>query len=901
MSVRNLSSLFAPTSIAVIGASNQEKTVGQLVMRNLLRGDFAGPIMPVNNKYQSVAGVLAYPTVEALPAVPDLAIICTPPETVPDLVGRLGALGCKAGIVMTEGLNKSRDGDGRTLQQAMLDAARPHRMRLLGPNSIGLLVPGLGLNASFSHQPALPGKVAFISQSGAVCTAVLDWARGHGIGFSHFVSLGDKADVDFGDAVDYLGGQPEVRAVLLYIETLTDARKFMSAARSAARNKPVIVIKSGRNKAGARAAASHTGNLAGSDEIHDIAFKRAGMLRVYSLQEMFSAVETIAHSKRIATRGERLAIVTNGGGIGVMAVDEITEKGGHLARLDEATREKLAKLLPKGWSVSNPLNVGGHAPPDRHEKVLEILIDAPEVDAVLVMHAPSAIISATEVAQAVVGVTQKRRTATIFTCWVGEESVVDARRLFAEAQIPTFGTSEEAIQGFMHLVEYRRNQVMLMETPPSLPTEFTANVTSARLIIDLAIERGHLTMSEPEAKAVFAAFGIPTVETHIASTPEEAEEIARRMNGAVAVKIVSHAVTHKSDVGGVVLDLETPEDVRRACEDMAGRMAETFPEAPVEGFTVQRMARRPGAHELIVGATTDPIFGPVILFGQGGTAVEVIRDRAVALPPLNMALARDMLQRTRVYRLLEGYRDKPAADLESICVTLIQIAQMMIDIPEIVELEINPLFADAKGVMALDARVRLEPGRTKGPHKLAIRPYPKQLEENFTMNDGRTVVMRPIRPEDEPNHYEFVSKLTPEDIRFRFFGLVKELPHDQMARLTQIDYAREMAFVAELTEGGNKQTMGVVRAVTDPDNETTEFSVVVRSDLKGSGLGKALMRKIIRYCKERRTRYMLGQVLRDNRRMLKFCEGLGFERVGIIDDDVVELKLDLEKANLDAE
>jgi acetyltransferase len=901
MSVRNLSALFAPTSIAVIGASNQDNTVGQLVMRNLLRGGFDGPIMPVNNKYLAVAGVLAYPDVASLPAVPDMAVICTPPETVTKLVDELGALGCKAAIIMTEGLSRAKEAGGRSLQQAMLDAARPHRMRLLGPNCIGLMVPGRGLNASFSHQPALPGKVAFISQSGAVCTAVLDWARGHNIGFSHFVSLGDKADVDFGDAVDYLGAQPEVRAVLLYIETLTDARKFMSAARSAARNKPVIVIKSGRNKAGARAAASHTGNLAGADEIHDIAFKRAGMLRVYSLQEMFSAVETIAHSKRIATRGERLAIVTNGGGIGVMAVDDITEKGGHLVRISNETKESLAKILPKTWSVSNPLNVGAHAKPEDYEKVLETLADAREVDAILVMHAPSALISATEVAKAVISVAQKRRSATIFTCWAGEESVAEARHLFADAQLPTFGTPDEAIQGFMHMVEYRRNQVMLMETPPSLPTEFTANVASARLIIDLAIERGHLTMSEPEAKAVFAAFGIPTVETHIAGTPEEAEELARRMNGPVAVKILSHAVTHKSDVGGVVLDLETPEDVRRACAHMAGRMAETFPDATVEGFTVQRMARRPGAHELIVGATIDPIFGPVILFGQGGTAVEVIRDRSVALPPLNMALAQDMLQRTRVYKLLEGYRDKPPADLESICVTLIQIAQMMIDIPEIVELEINPLFADAKGVLALDARIRLEPGRTKGPHKLAIRPYPKQLEENFVMNDGRSVVMRPIRPEDEPKHYEFVSKLTQEDIRFRFFGLVKELPHDQMARLTQIDYAREMAFVAELTEDGDKQTMGVVRAVTDPDNETTEFSVVVRSDLKGSGLGKALMRKIIRYCKERRTRYMLGQVLRDNRRMLKFCENLGFERVGIIDDDVVELRLELEKVKLDAE
>ncbi|MBK1664735.1 GNAT family N-acetyltransferase [Rhodospirillum rubrum] len=899
MSVRNLSALFAPRSVAVIGASNQANTVGHLVMRNLLSGGFGGPIMPVNPKYQAVGGVLAYADVASLPVAPDLAIVCSPPESVPMAVAELGDRGTKACIVMTEGLSRAREAGGRSLQQATLDAARRHMVRVLGPNSVGLLVPALGLNASFSHQPALPGKAAFISQSGALCTAVLDWAKGRGIGFSHFVSLGDKADVDFGDAVDYLGAQPDVRAVLLYIETLTDARKFMSAARSAARNKPVIVIKSGRGEEGARAAASHTGNLAGTDSIHDIAFKRAGMLRVYSLEELFSAVETIAHTRR-PMRGERLAILTNGGGIGVMAVDELSDRGGTLAKLSPETLARLHTVVPASTVVANPLNIGGSAPGERYTAALEVLLDSHDVDAVLVMHAPSAFSSPSDIARKVIEVARARRTASIFTCWVGQASVTEARGLFADAQIPTFSTPDEGVQGFMHMVDYRRNQDMLMETPPSLPSEFTANTNSARTIVDLAIERGHLIMSEPEAKAVFAAYGIPTVETHIAHTAEEAEDVARRMNGPVALKILSRDITHKSDVGGVVLDLDHPETVRKAAEDMIGRVTATFPGARLEGFTVQRMARRPGAHELIVGATTDPIFGPVILFGQGGTAVEIIRDRSVALPPLNMALAHDMLERTRVFRLLEGYRDKPAADIESICVTLIQVAQMMIDIPEIVELEINPLFADSRGVLAVDARVRLEPGKTKGPHRLAIRPYPKQLEETFTMTDGRAVVLRPIRPEDEPKHHEFVSRLTAEDVRFRFFGLVKELPHDQMARLTQIDYAREMAFVAQLDEGGARQTLGVVRAVTDPDNETTEFSVVVRSDLKGSGLGKALMKKIIRYCQERRTKAMVGQVLRDNRRMLKFCEGLGFERIGIIDDDVVELKLDLAKVNLNA-
>ncbi|GEO80756.1 bifunctional acetate--CoA ligase family protein/GNAT family N-acetyltransferase [Pararhodospirillum oryzae] len=894
MSVRHLSSLFAPTSVAVIGASNQPDTVGHLVMRNLLSGGFAGPIMPVNPRYQAVAGVLAYPDVDSLPVTPDLALLCTPPETLAGLIQSLGTRGTRACIVMTDVRSRGRERGPRPLSEVLLAAAREHRMRMLGPGSLGLLVPGIGLNASFFAKPAAEGKVAFVSQSGGLCTAVLDWARGHGIGFSHFLSLGEKVDVDFGDAIDYLGTQGDVRAILLHIESLTDARKFMSAARSAARNKPVIVIKSGRGAEGARAAASHTGNLAGADAIHDIAFKRAGMLRVYSLEELFNAVETLAHTRR-PTRGPRLAVLTNGGGLGVMAVDELIERGGTLARLDDATRAALAKALPAGIAPNNPLDLGGGATAETYGKTLDILLGAGEIDAVLAMYAPCALSPSADIARKVIEVAERHRTASVFTCWAGQAQVETARQLFTEAHVPTYATPDEAIQGFMHLVTYRRNQHMLMETPPSLPSEFTANVESARTIIDVAIERGHLIMSEPEAKAVFAAYGIPTVETHIARTPDEAGAIARHMNGPVALKILSRAITHKSDVGGVVLDLETPDDVRRAAEDMNARVAATFPEATLDGFTVQRMARRPGAHELIVGATLDPIFGPVVLFGQGGTAVEIIRDQAVALPPLNMALARDMLERTRVFRLLEGYRDKPPADVESICLTLIQIAQMMIDIPEIVELEINPLFADARGVLAVDARVRLEPGKTKGPHRLAIRPYPAQLEEMFTMRDGRQALLRPIRPEDEPRHYEFVSRLTPEDVRFRFFGLVKELPHDQMARLTQIDYAREMAFIGEMEEKGEMRTLGVVRAVTDPDNETTEFSVVVRSDFKGSGLGKALMRKIIRYCHERRTRYMVGQVLRDNRRMLRFCEDLGFERIGVVDEDVVELRLDLAK------
>jgi len=892
MSVRNLSFLFKPASVAVIGANDRDKAVGSVVIRNLLRGGFLGPIMPVNPKRVAVAGVLAYPTVASLPIVPDLAIVCTPPDTVPGLIADLGQRGTKAAAVLTAGMTAHKMADGQSAQEAMLAAAKPHQLRILGPNCLGLLVPGANLNASFSHKPALPGRIAFVSQSGALCTAVLDWARPKGIGFSHFISLGDCADVDFGDVLDYLGSDPETRAILLYIESIHARRNFMSAARAAARNKPVLVIKAGRAAEGARAAASHTGALAGSDAVYDAAIQRAGMLRVNDIDELFAAVETLARAKPM--KGERLAILTNGGGIGVMAVDSLIAQGGSLAELAPETIAKLDAVLPSTWSRANPIDIIGDAPGERYVAALEILFAAPEIDAVLCMHAPTAISSSTEVAQSVVALAAKAKTS-LMTCWVGGEAVEEARNLFHAAGIATYETPNGAVSAFRHLIRYRQNQVMLMQTPPSAPTEFTPAVATARLVVESVLAADRTTMTEPEAKAVLAAYGVPTVETHIARTPEDAGRQAQAMGpGKVAIKILSPDISHKSDVGGVVLDLEGPTEVERAARAMRDRLVEINPTARVNGFTVQRMARRPGAHELIIGAATDPIFGPVILFGQGGTAVEVIGDRAMALPPLNMSLARDLIGRTRVAKLLKGYRGRPAANFDAICLVLMQVAQILIDIPEIVELDINPLFADAAGVLALDARIALAPASGTGAERLAIRPYPKELEESFALTDGRPVLIRPIRPEDEPNHYVFLSKLTSEHIRFRFFGLVGQLPHTEMARLTQIDYDREMAFLATALDDHNRpETLGVVRTATDPDNDETEFAIVVRSDLKGQGLGTRLLEKMIQYCKARGTCTMVGQVLRDNRRMLNLVDSLGFVKGASLEGGAVEVRLSL--------
>ncbi|MBB90913.1 MAG: GNAT family N-acetyltransferase [Magnetovibrio sp.] len=893
MTVRNLRKLFHPTSVAVIGASERKGAVGNLVMHNLLEGGFDGPIMPVNPKRRAVAGVLTYPDVASLPVIPDLAVICTPPGTVPKIIDDLGKHGTRAAIVLTAGLGATpAPGGSGTAQAEVLAMARRYGMRLLGPNCLGLLVPGIGLNASFAHLPALPGNIAFASQSGAMCTAVLDWARARGIGFSHFISMGDALDTDFGDVLDYLGSDPGTRAILLYVESIHERRSFMSAGRAASRNKPVLVIKAGRSDAGARAAQSHTGALAGSDAVYDAAFRRAGMLRVDTIEEIFAAVETLARAPKFP--GDRLAIVTNGGGIGVMAVDRLAQTGGRLAEFSDATIAALDKVLPASWSHGNPADIIGDAPPERYAAAMRAVLAAKEADAILVMHAPTATASSTAAAQAVIDVARETK-APVLANWVGQEAVAPARKMLRDAGVPTYDTPGEAIGAFMHLITYKRNQETLTETPTSLPAQFNPATAVARVMIEGHLASGDAMMSEPAAKSVLAAYGIPTVETHIVTTPAEAAAKAQAMGFPVALKILSPDISHKSDVGGVDLFLDTAEAVTASAERMFKIIGEKFPDARIEGFTVQRMADRAKAHELIVGVTCDAIFGPVILFGQGGTAVEVIADRAVSLPPLNMHLARDLVSRTRVWRLLQGYRDRPPVDMDALCLTLVQISQMIVDIPEIMELDINPLLADENGVLALDARIRVARPTGDRSRDLAIRPYPAELEEPFTLHNGLEVLLRPIRPEDEPEHREFLGRLTPEDIRFRFFGLVREFPHSEIARLTQIDYDREMAFIASApkADGSGSETLGVVRTVTDPDNETCEFAIIVRSDLKGQGLGYKLLEKMIGYCRARGTKTMAGQVMAGNHPMLDMVRALGFRVKRLEDEPVMETTLDL--------
>jgi acetyltransferase len=887
MTIRNLNYLLNPKSVAIIGASTKPSSVGAVLTHNLLSNGFQGKVMPVNPNHSTIAGVPAYADIPSLPEVPELAVIATPPDTVPDLIAALGTRGTRAAVVITAGFGESKKQLGASLQQTMLEAAKPYLLRIIGPNCLGVLVPGAKLNASFSHLAPAQGKLAFVTQSGAIVTSVLDWATPRGIGFSHLVSLGDMADVDFGDLLDYLANDGKTHAILLYIEAVTHARKFMSAARAAARMKPVIVVKAGRYAEGARAAMSHTGALAGADAVYGTAFRRAGMLRVFTLEELFDAVETLALSR--IPKSDRLAILTNGGGMGVLATDALIEQGGRLAELSDGTLENLGKILPSTWSHANPVDIIGDAPGRRYADALGIVAKDPGVDATLVLNCPTAVASATEAAQAVIEQTAQFRSHTVLTSWVGAQTASEARQLFIDHRIPTYDTPEQAVRAFMHLADYQRNQQLLMETPPSVPEAFTPEVDKARSQIQQALDEDRSWLTEPEAKKVLAAYGIATVETAIAHSPAEAAALATRFGGPVALKILSPDITHKSDVGGVVLDLSSAPAVEAAASAMLERARVAQPDARLSGFSVQPMVRRTHPYELIAGMALDPQFGPVIVFGQGGTAVEIIDDKALGLPPINLRLAHEIIAATRIYRLLKGYRDVQGVNLDAIALSLIRVSQLVIDHPEITTLDINPLVADEQGVIALDARIQVEKRDRSNTDRLAIRPYPTALEEEIPLGDGRTFFLRPIVPEDEPALQAAFAKLTPEEIRLRFFVPIKTLSHVMAARFTQIDYDREMALI--LTDRGipgKTDIYGVVRIIADPDNERAEYAIIVSHTVTGMGLGIVLMKRILDYARNRGIGEIYGDVLTENTTMLKLCSVFGFsqshlpEEIGIV-------------------
>jgi acetyltransferase len=867
MTVRHLDRLLTPRSVAVIGASGRAASVGATVWRNLRSGGFAGALHAVNPKQPLLDGVRALARIDELPEPPDLAVVCTPPDTVPQIVTELGARGTRAVVVLTAGLSAAQ-------KQACLDAARPHVLRLLGPNCLGLMSPHLKLNASFAHAHALPGELAFVTQSGALATAMIDWANARGIGFSHVVSLGERIDVDFGDLLDHLASDAATRAVLLYIESIEAPRKFMSAARAAARNKPVIVVKAGRAGQGVRAAASHTGALAGSDIVFDAAIRRAGMLRVDTLHELFTAAQTLARFRD--NKSAVLTVMTNGGGGGVMAADAAARLGVTLHEPKPALLQRLDAVLPPNWSHANPIDMIGDAPVERYVATLQAVLADADAGAVLFMHAPTAIVPSSDIARACLPLAAAARDR-VMSCWLGDAAVTEARALFARGGVADYATPEEAVRAFALLRTYRDNQEQLLEAPSAAAFDRCPDAAAARALFDAALAQRRAWLNERETAALLQLYGIPAPAARtVAASAAAAVDAARAIGYPVALKLLSQDITHKSEVGGVQLHLRSDADVADALRAMLARVAASRPDARVDGVVVQAMIERPDAHELIVGASVDAVFGPVLLFGQGGTAVEVIGDRAVALPPLNRTLARAVIARTRVSRLLAGYRNRAPARLDDVADVLVAVSAMLADLPQLAELDINPLLADARGVIALDVRVRVDAQAPAGAAHFAIRPYPQELVEVLEWH-GETIMLRPIRPEDEAQHRRFLESLDPEDVRMRVFTPRRWLPRSELARLTQIDYAREMAFIAERRgAGGEPETLGTVRAISDPDNVEAEFAIVVRSDLKGRGLGRLLMRKLERYALAQGLQRITGQVLRENAAMLELARHCGF-------------------------
>lgn len=840
-------------------------------MENLLSGGFDGPIIPVNPKHKSVAGVLCYSDVGSLPFAPDLAVICTPPPTVPGLISELGARGTKAAVIITAGFEGSDT--GKALKQQICDAARPHLLRIIGPNCLGVISTPGGLNASFAPGNALTGGIAFVAQSGAMVATVLDWANSRDIGFSHLVSLGDMADADFGDMLDYLALDPGTQSILLYIEAITAPRKFLSAARAASRLKPVIAIKAGRHEAAAKAATSHTGAMAGSDEVYDAVLQRAGILRVRGLDELFDAVETLAYP--VSCPSADIVILTNGGGAGVLAADAIVDCGGQLTQLSPETVKQLDAVLPSTWSRSNPVDIIGDATAKRYSDALEILLASPETNAVLAINCPTAIASGEQAAKAVVAVTRDK-SQPVLTNWLGGRKAEAARAIFATAGLPAYDTPAEAARGFMHVVERRRRKETIMEVPASSGPEFTPDVARARSIIAAAAQNAETWLSPAGVGGILECYGIAAARNRLATTPEQAAAAAGELNTAVALKIVSPDIQHKSDIGGVILGLEKPDAVLLAARTMLARIRQAAPHTRIWGFSVQEMVRRPGSVELIAGIASDPQFGPVILFGQGGTATEIIADRAIALPPLNTVLAQQLMAQTRIFCLLQGYRNQPPAALDEIARILVRLSHLACDLDALTDVDLNPLIADANGVVAVDARIRINPA-AKQPHgsRLVIRPYPEELESAETITSLGKIRIRPIKPEDAPLLAQLVCDLAPEDSRMRFFTPVRSLDPVALARFTQIDYDREMAFVM-FSGNSLSPLLAVSRLASDPDNFRAEFAIVVRSELHRRGIGRLMMKRLIQYARDRGLSELVGDVLAENHAMLALCAELGF-------------------------
>jgi acetyltransferase len=871
-----LKALFTPKSVAMFGASETPDSVGQVVFKNLLEAGFEGDIYAINPKRETVQGQRAYDNLEEIGADIDLAIVATPARTVPAIVEQCGLFGIESMIILSAGFREIGE-QGRALEDKVRDTARSHGIRFMGPNCLGLIRPSIGLNATFGNNSAAPGGVALVSQSGALCTSILDWAETRDVGFSAVVSTGIAADLDFGDILDYLASDSKTESIILYVEGLTDSRRFMSGLRAAARIKPVIAIKAGRSSEGAAASMSHTGALVGGDAAFTAALNRSGVVRVDTISQVFAAASTL--SSKYKAVGERMAIITNAGGPAVLGTDHARLVNLDMAKLGDDTLKELNEVLPATWSHGNPVDIIGDATPERYREAIDIVLKDANVDGVLVILTPQAMTAPVEVAEAVVKASENNRKP-IITSWMGGKQVEPARSLFRQARIPTFNTPEAAVDAFHYLASYKANQQLLLQTPGRLPIEHEEpNVEAARLIIEAALNEKRSVLTEPESIALLEAFNIPTIRNGIARSAEEALVLATSMGFPIAMKIYSEDISHKSDVGGVKLNIRSAADVRGNFRELVERVQRNRPDAHIQGVTVESMHRTTNGREVMVGVINDPVFGPVISFGAGGTFVEVMEDASIAIPPINERLARNLITRTKVAKALGEFRNMPAANTDALVDVLLRVSNMACELPWLKEMDINPLILDEHRAMAVDARIVVgipKPSTDAYAH-MAIHPYPADLVSTFQLPDGRDVTIRPIRPEDAQIEADFVRNLSDEAKYFRFMHSMHELTPEMLVRFTQIDYDREMALIAVTWEDGKEIEHGVVRYVTNPDQTSCEFAVVISDEFQGHGIGQRMLTRLMEIARSRGLDMIEGEVLTSNHRMLDLVRSMDFQ------------------------
>jgi len=881
-----LNPLFAPKSVAVFGASDRPDSVGQIVFQNMLQGGFKGLLYPINSKHPEVQGQRAYASIAEIAQPVELVVIATPPQSVPGILEDCGIHGVKAAVIITAGFGETGPA-GAALERQLVETAHRYNIRLIGPNCLGIMRPSIGLNATFNKGPADAGNIALISQSGALCTAILDWATRNDVGFSSVVSMGSSTDVDFGEILDFLVSDPNTHSILMYIEGIRNARSFMSALRAAARIKPVILVKVGRHPAGSKAAMSHTASLVGADDVFDAAISRVGVVRVETVTHLFTAARALAFGFRPA--GNRLAIVTNGGGPGVMAADRASDLGLAMATLSDATVEYLNQYLPPNWPHGNPVDIIGDAQAERYYHAVKACLDDENVDGVLAILTPQAMTKPLESAKVLIDLANTnttRHSKPLLTCWMGETQVAESRDAFTKAHLPHFRTPEPAVEVFSHLSAYYRNQKLLMQMPGPLSHHLEPDVESARLIIEGAMQGHRKVLTEMESKALLAAFHIPVARTVVAHSPNEALLIAQQLDFPVAMKVNSPDITHKSDAGGVVLNLNNAHEVRAAYQHIMDNVLRNRPNAKVDGISIEPMVVKANGRELMIGVTSDPVFGPVITFGAGGIAVEIMGDRAVALPPLNTFLVKELIRDTRIARMLDAFRNMPPANMEALEDVLLRVSEMVCELPLLKEMDINPLILDENGALAADARVVVEyrqPSADRYAH-MAIYPYPTHLINQWQLADGTDLTIRPIRPEDADMEKQFVHDLSEESKYFRFMNSMQELTETMLVRFTQLDYSREMALVAVTQEQGQEIELGVARYAINPDGETCEFALVVADRMQGKGLGQKLMVALMEAARSMGLSVIEGEVLNNNHSMLKMMTRLGFSIKSSEDD-----------------